>query len=548
MQSSYNVQAFKDTFERQFTYLNGFMRNVFRKADKPAMFCPLTDRVWTYQTLNEDANRLAHALRAHGVGRQDIIMHALLNSAEFVFTYLAAHKLGAVNAPISCRLSAGEMALLINASRPRVLIFDAEFTRVVTEALALAEHKPEAIVMTDLFNTETPPQGILAYRDIIRDMPATNPELDFIPGAYDETTRFFTSGTTNLPKGVPLNSLNEVLSAHDVLMHFPLNTADITMNLTPWFHRGGLHAGGPTPVLYAGGSLVILRDFAPRLALQYVSRYHVTFLIGVPTIVDMLCHLQETNPADISSLRGMVLMGAPLDKAACEKYMEKLTPNVFNGYGTTETFWNTFLRPADLPAKAGTAGSPCTDDDVRVVRLVTSGFADPSDMVPPDQETVGEVIILSMAKSSFSYFENPELTQEKFREGWLYTGDLATWDEHGYITIIGRKDDMIVSGGENIYPVQVEAILNEHPKVGESLVLGLPDARRGAIVVALIKAEDPSLTERELKQYCLRHPMLSPYKRPRMYQFVNELPHTATGKLLHKMPPDVTFTAPRRDQ
>ena len=161
-------------------------------------------------------------------------------------------------------------------------------------------------------------------------------------------------------------------------------------------------------------------------------------------------------------------------------------------------------------------------------------------MVPQNKTTVGEVIILSVAKSSFSYFDNPELTQEKFHNGWLYTGDLATWDEHAYITIIGRKDDMIVSGGENIYPVQVEALLNEHPKVCESLVLGIPDPRRGAVVVALIKAAEPTLTEQELRQYCLRHPMLSPYKRPRMYRFVDALPHTATGRLIHRRPPEIS--------
>ena len=212
-----------------------------------------------------------------------------------------------------------------------------------------------------------------------------------------------------------------------------------------------------------------------------------------------------------------------------------------NGYGTTETLWNTFLRPYDLPEHAGSAGTPCTDDDVRVLTLSTEGQTDPEDMAPMDGTTVGEVAILSLAKSTCCYFANEELTKKKFKNGWLYTGDLATWDEHGYITIVGRKDDMIVSAGENIYPTQVEAILNEHPKVAESLVLGIPDPKRGQIVVALIKASDPSLDEREMKQYCLEHPMLSPYKRPRMYKFVDELPHNATGKLLHKMPEGITF-------
>ena len=517
------------------------MRNVLRKAHKPALHCPLTGRMWTYQTLNEEANRLAHALMRHGVGQGDVVMYALLNSPEFTFTYLAGHKLRAVGAPINYRLSGGEIALLLDASKPKAFIYDADFAKIIEEALRLAQHRPNVVVMTDMKNTGTPPEHIIAYRDLVAGMPADNPPLPKTATIYDETTRFFTSGTTNLPKAVPINDLNEVLSAHDILMHLPLNATDITMNLTPWFHRGGLHAGGPTPVLFAGGTLVVLRDFTPRLALQYVSEYRITYLIGVPTVIDMICRLQQTSAADISTLRGLILMGSALDQEPCKRYMQVLTPNINNGYGTTETFWNTFLRPYDLPEYAGSAGGPCTDDDVRVLRLLQDEFADPNDMVPMDDKTVGEVVISSIAKSTCCYFDNEELTRKKFNNGWLYTGDLATWNEKGYITIIGRKDDMIVSAGENIYPTQIEAILNEHPKVAESLVLGIPDSRRGKIVVALIKPLDPSLTERELKQFCMDHPLLAPYKRPRLYKFVEELPHTATGKLLHKMPEGISF-------
>ena len=517
------------------------MRNVLRKADKPALYCPATLRMWTYKTLNEEVNRLAHALHRAGVGQGDVVMYALLNSAEFVFTYVACHKVRCVGAPLNYRLSPGELALLIDASSPKVLVYDQDFATLIAEALKLVKHRPATVVMADLENRGTAPQGAVAYRDFVGDMPATDFPLPESADIFDETTRLFTSGTTTLPKGVPINDLNETLSAHDILMHFPLNATDVTMNLTPWFHRGGVHCGGPTSVLYVGAAMVIMRDFAPRLAVQHIARYGITYLIGVPTVINMMARLQETAPTDMSCLRGIVLMGSPLDREPCQRYMRLLTPHINNGYGTTETLWNTFLRPYDLPEHAGSAGGPCTDDDVRVLRLREEGLPDPSDMVPMDNKTVGEVAILSLAKSTCCYYANPELTKKKFKNGWLYTGDLATWDEHGYITIIGRKDDMIVSAGENIYPPQVEAILNEHPKVAESLVLGIPDPKRGQIVVALIKASDPSLDEREMKQYCLEHPMLSPYKRPRMYKFVDELPHNATGKLLHKMPKGITF-------
>ena len=153
--------------------------------------------------------------------------------------------------------------------------------------------------------------------------------------------------------------------------------------------------------------------------------------------------------------------------------------------------------------------------------------------VPRDSETPGEIIISSPAKSAFCYFNNEEMTEKKFYKGWLYTGDVGTWDENEFVTVSGRRDDMIVSAGENIYPAQIEAVLNEHPKVAESAVIGIPDKLRGEVVAAYVVAKEPSLTVEELKDYCTHSPMLSSYKWPRAYHIVDELPHTATGKLMH---------------
>src|SRR5699024_1576165 len=196
--------------------------------------------------------------------------------------------------------------------------------------------------------------------------------------------------------------------------------------------------------------------------------------------------------------------------------------------------WNTFLRPYDLPDRSGSAGRACTDDDVRVVAVHADGHhAEPEEIVPHDNTTAGEVIIRSPAKSAFCYYNNADLTAQKFYKGWLYTGDMATWDENEFVTICGRKDDMIVSAGENIYPTQIEAVLNQHPKVQESAVIGIPDKLRGESVSAYVIPSDNSLTVAELKDYCSHSPMLSAYKCPRLYTIVRELPHTATGKLMH---------------
>lgn len=533
MAFTYDVTMFKETFESSFTYLNGFMRNVKRFSKRPALFDPEAEKRWTYEQLNQDVNRLANALDEDGVRKNDVVMYQLPNCAEFVFCYLAPQKLGAVNSPINFRLAPGETALSIDDSKPKVFVYDMEFKDMVLEALTMCTHRPDLLIMAGCTDRTELPRGHVTFEDYIVDQSDQNPVPYEAAHIYDETTRLYTSGTTSRPKGVPLNNINEVLSAHDVMMHFPLSPMDKTMNMTPWFHRGGLHSGGPCPTLYAGGEVVILREFTPKRCLRYAQQYQITFLIGVPAVLTLLAQVQERNPVDLSSLNGIVTMGSPLEKAACERFHRVLTPNIFNGYGTTETFWNTFLRPYDLPEMAGSAGRSCTDDDVRVVKAYDNYHAEPDDLADMDGQDVGEVILQSPAKSSYSYFNNPQEMERKFYKGFMYTGDLATWDENQFVTIVGRKDDMIVSAGENIYPSQVEEILNQHPKVAESAVVGVTDRIREQAVAAYIVPSDDSLTIEELGYYCMEHPMLASYKCPRFYRVVDELPHTATGKLIH---------------
>jgi acyl-coenzyme A synthetase/AMP-(fatty) acid ligase len=315
-------------------------------------------------------------------------------------------------------------------------------------------------------------------------------------------------------------------------MHFPLEPQDKTLNMTPWFHRGGISPGGPNAVFYVGAAAVTMRAFAPDRCLDMVAEHGLTFLIGAPTNLAMLTAAQEAAARDLSTLRGIVTMGAPLERSACLRYQRVLTPRIFNGYGTTEAFWNTFLRPADLPEHAGSAGRACTDDDVAVVRVYDDRLADPTDTVAKDGTETGEVIMRSV-KSGYSYVNAAGEQAARFRDGWLYSGDLATWDAQEYVTIIGRKDDMIISGGENVHPVQVEEVLNEHPSVADAIVVGLPDERWGEVVVAYVVPAVPGLTAAECDKHCLAHPMLADFKRPRRYRFVDELPRTATGKKMH---------------
>lgn len=524
---------FRETFERDFTYLGGFLRNVRRFSHRKAIFDTASGRGWTYGELNRDVNRLANALAADGVGKGDVVLYELFNSPEFVFSFLAPQKLGAVNCPFNYNTAPGEAALVLEDSRPKVFIYDSAILPAVTKALEMTSYRPPRIVVVDWDGKlETVPEGHIRFSDYVKDQPDTEPQADFTPNIYAENTRLYTSGTTGRPKGVPLFAINDVLSAHDVMMHYPMNSTDRTMNMTPWFHRGGLHTG-LLPTLYAGAEAFILREFNPKSSLRLTEQYAITFLIGVPSVLNLLARTQERQGYDLSSLKGIITMGAPLERAACIHYQKTLTPNIFNGYGTTESFWNTFLRPYDLPEMSGTAGRACTDDEVRIIRAEENGHADPDEVVPCDNMAIGEIIIKSPWKSACRYHNNPAESERKFYKGYLYTGDLGTWDKDQFITVVGRKDDMIISAGENIYPTQIEEAINSHPKVRECVVIGVPDKLRGEAVAAYVIPEDDSLSIEALTAYCAKHPMLSPYKRPRYYRLVQELPLTATGKKMH---------------
>jgi acyl-CoA synthetase (AMP-forming)/AMP-acid ligase II len=523
-QYRYNPEQFRQVFEHSFGYLAGVRRNSLRFASRPALHDPLSGRRWTYAELWADSERLVAGLYARGVRADDVIVFDLLNGPEFALVWVASQRLGAIAAPINFRLAAGEVAHVLDDSRPKVFILDSSLADAGAEALWIADHHPSLVVGVDHEDWSRPVAAAIPFAELFND------DISELPAApersiYAETTRLYTSGTTGLPKGVSLPDIVEVFSAHDVIMHFPLTPEDRTLNMTPWFHRGGLYSGGPNPVFYVGAEAVPLRTFDAATVLDWVQEHRLTFLIGAPTNLALLSAEQQARPRDLSSLHGIVTMGAPLE--------ELLTPRIFNGYGTTEAFWNTFLRPADLPEHAGSAGRACTDDDVAVVRVYEDRFAAPDDLAAQDGQEVGEVIVRSV-KSGYAYVNNNEEQAVRFRDGWLYIGDLATWDADGYVTIVGRKDDMIISGGENVHPSQVEAILNEHPGVAESVVVGVPDERWGELVVAYVVADGGvPLDAATLERHTHEHPMLAGFKRPRAYRFVDQIPLTATGKKLH---------------
>lgn len=529
----YDSRRFRDYFDHQFTYEAGFRRNVRRYRRHTAFLDPVTGVELDYEGLAAEVDKTAAALAARGVGRGDRVVYQLFNGLEFALLYLATQRLGAVGVPINFRLAPGETSLVLDDSAPKVFVFDLQLAEAARKAVEASTVTPGILTVGAEGEGATRRAGEEDFGEAIATAHVADlPPYDPAGTIYDETTRLYTSGTTGRPKGVSLPSIVEVMSAHDVIMHFPLTPYDRTLNMTPWFHRGGLYSGGPNPVFYIGGSVVPMRAFNPGTALDWVSEHNITFLIGAPTTLEMLADEQERQPRDLGPLRGIVTMGAPLDRAAVLRYQDVLTPRIFNGYGTTETFWNTFLRPEDLPEHAGSAGRASTDDDVAVVKVFEDRRAHPHELAARDNTEAGEIIMRS-PKSGFSYANMPEKDEEKFFEGWHYTGDLGVWDEEDFVTVLGRKDDMIISGGENVHPVQVEETLMRHPGVKDALVVGLPDEHWGQRVVAYIVGRGEPVTPSELDAWCVADEEMANFKRPRAYRFVTELPMTATGKKVH---------------
>jgi len=531
--TDYDPSTLRGVFENHFTWATAFARNTHRYANRSALTDPPSGRSWTYAELGRVTGGVVAGLAARGVGVGDIVGYQLMNVPEFAFLYIAAQGLRAVSSPMNFRLAPAETASILDSSKPVAFVYDVDATEDVRAARDIASHRPRVLV--GVGDGELLPGAIRFDELIVSDAPTFSAPDD--GSVWDETSRLYTSGTTGMPKAVPLTSLNEVLTAHDVIMHFPLAPTDKTMNMSPWFHRGGNYCGGPNTAFYVGAEVVTLPRFDPQLVLDGIQENALTYVVGAPTNLERLADAQEERPRDLSSLHGIVTMGAPLDRAAALRYQRVLTQRIANGYGTTEAFWNTYLRPDDLPDAAGAAGRACLDDDVAVVKVFQDRIAGPEEHAAKDGHEIGEVIMRS-TKAGYAYIDNPAEEAEKFRGGWIYPGDLASWDENEIVTIIGRKDDMIISGGENVHPVQVEEVLAGHPDVADSIVVGLPDEEWGEIVVAYVQPRDGRLPDAaaaaaELDAHCRASVALADYKRPRRYTFVAELPYTATGKKQH---------------
>ncbi|MFC3996754.1 long-chain fatty acid--CoA ligase [Nocardiopsis sediminis] len=460
-------------------------------------------RAATYRELDQRSQRLAHALEVRGVARGDRVAYLGPNQPEFLEAMFATALLGAVFTPFNTRLAPAELAALARDSSPAVLVADA---RRAADATALRD--------AGLVGGLLIAGGGDADDDLDRAVAAARPEpIDRPVEHADPFLLLYTSGSTGRPKGVVLTHGNVTWNCLNTLVDTDLTGTDTALVSAPMFHTAALNMLC-LPTLLKGGRLILEEGFDPERTLDLVEHDGVTVMFGVPTMYDRIAHSPRWESADLSGLRLLLCGGAPVPPALIERYTGRGLAFV-QGYGMTESAPGALLLPAaDCRRKAGSAGVAAFFTDVRIAG---SGPGPAEVLVEGPNVTPG-------------YWNRPEETAAALREGWLHTGDAAEVDDEGYFRIVDRLKDMYVTGGENVYPSEVEAALSDHPAVRECAVVGVPDpawGEAGAALVAPVAGRRPGTDE----LYAFLAQRLARYKLPATITFADELPRNGVGKI-----------------
>jgi O-succinylbenzoate-CoA ligase len=473
-------------------------------------------RRFTYAEFNARTNQAAHVMLERGVRPGDRVALLMMNGVEYLESYFAAAKIGAVMVPLNWRLVPDELEFIINDSGSTVLIFDDAF-----ESAVVALQERGTTVGHWLSAGEgTPVAGADAYDAAVS--AASHEEPEIAAAGDDMLFIMYTSGTTGLPKGV--------VQTHDTMLW-----ASVTMNMTadmryrdrylqvmPLFHVGALAPA--TGVVHRGGTLVVMRAFDPNAVFGVIENEKITSGLAVPAMLQFMWSSPERQGADLSSVRFLMSGAAPVPVSLIEQYAE-IGIEILQVYGMTETCGPACLiSPEEALAKAGSTGPAFLHTDVRVVT------PEGSDVAPGD---IGEVIIRGPHIMK-EYWNRPEATAETIRDGWLYSGDLATLDKEGFVYIQDRKKDMIISGGENIYPAEIENLLCGHPQIQEAAVIGQPSERWGESPLAIVvPVEGATLQAGDVLDYC--NGKLARFKLPRGVVFTDTIPRNPSGKILKRL-------------
>jgi fatty-acyl-CoA synthase len=469
----------------------------------------------TFREANRRANQFANWLKSQGIEKGDRVAVLARDGYEHLDVFFACSKLGAIHTALNWRLHWRELLEIFRSTTPKILIFSDDFKESVSN---LVTHYPLTVLHLDGngIASSLPFEATLQDNP---DSPVTCPGLE----AEDIAALIFTGGTTGLPKAAQVshrmiawNTLNTVI--HDVTHN------DVYLNVFPMFHTGGLFVYTLPQVIF-GGMTIFIRQFDPAQVLTLLERERVTIFAAVPTMYQMLTTAPNWDEANLSSLRFCTSGGAPLPVPLVEKYTQEKGIRFKQGFGMTEFGPGIFaLAPEDAICKAGSIGRPNFFVDAQIVD-------DDNSFLCPNEP--GELVLKGPSYCS-GYFNNPQATAQAVDErGFFHTGDVAQYDEEGYFYIVDRKKDMFISGGENIYPAEIEKVLYQHPAIHMCAVIGLPDPKWGEVGKACVVLKPgQSASEDEIIQFMAER--LAKYKVPRTVVIMDTLPISAAGKILKR--------------
>ncbi|MBI2392432.1 MAG: AMP-binding protein [Deltaproteobacteria bacterium] len=469
-----------------------------------------SDTRLTFRQLDERIDRLARALLALGVRKGDKIAVMMRNGHRYLLTQWAALRVGAAVVQIGYRLKAGEVAHILGNAEPVVMIHDADLASVVGEATAQAGRRPRTVTVPEGFD------ALLAREPDQR----LRPEGDGASAAV----MVYTSGTTGRPKGAP-RSLEKALhdSVLDFIRQVGIRTDERHLVVAPLYHSA---APVFIALIYAlGGAVVMLEHFDPEQVLRAIDRERITSAFMVPTMLARLAALpvEVRRRYDTSSIRWLMSGAAPLPTDTARRIEEWMGPVLYNFYGSTETGLVTLALPGEHTARPGTVGRALLGNEIRLLD-------DDGREVKPGE--VGELFVRS-TMLVHGYHRDREATSQAMREGFFSVGDLGRVDEAGYYYLADRKHDMVISGGVNIYPWEIEQHLHTHPEIADVAVIGVPDPDWGESLKAfVVRSPGSAIDAAEVQRYCKS--ALADYKTPRSVVFVDALPRLPTGKVLKR--------------
>ncbi|MBM7554265.1 long-chain-fatty-acid--CoA ligase [Thalassobacillus pellis] len=475
------------------------------------------DRVFTYGELNERVNQLSRGLQTLGVSKGDKVAYLAPNTTEMLEGFYGAFQNGAVMTPLNTRLQPADYKFILTHSESKVLFVDANLYALVKDILPEVPQLSEVIIHGE---------GYEEWLGSFSSDPFERVELE----EEDIASLLYTSGTTGNPKGVLLSHRANYLHALSTMHHLQISDKDTLLHVLPMFHVNGW--GSPFYYTANGATQVMLRTTNAKNILEKVKKHNVSILHMAPTVLNMVLEeYQRNNPHMEHDVR-VVIAGSAPPPAFVRKVEEDLKWKFIQVYGMTEIsplittseirsheLDKTKEEQYQLKAKAGYAMIGCK------VRVVDES----GEEVPHDGKTIGEIATQTNGMME-GYYKNPEATNETIRDGWLYTGDMAVIDNNGYIEIVDRKKDVIISGGENISSIEVEGVLYEHPGILEAAVVAIPHEKWGEVPHAVVVLrEENSLSEEDIILFCREN--LAHYKAPKSVTFIQELPKTASGKI-----------------